>query len=447
MNLEYFTAGIAYSPEAKAVIDMSGNADVFKPGPRPITTQGHRVAPWGDDNTLPFKVLDMIEKNEVVSSNIQFNIQSAYGLGIKPMMKVRSKDGTVIGYKECTDQAVLDFFEENDIDGYYLESITDMMTFFNVFPEIILSNDRTKIASLRHLEASFSRWGAMGANDKQITKHLYCDWEGGRAKKDQLTVTPVLARYRTLEDLKNRVSDKNGGERFVLQVSMPTPGRSYYANPWWWSIFRSGWYDISVMLPNYKKALLKNHLAVRYVIYISDKYWEDVLRLAKVPPGDVEKEKVAKEEAVKGILDFLTGEDSKGGGMISTRRIMPGGSGKPFEDKYIQIEKVEATIKGGEFIEDAEEANNIISYAMGVHPNLNGATPGKGKGSLGGSDKRELFMIHQAKMRPFRDRLLKPLNLIKKFNGWPADLEFVTPEYEFPTLDVNKSGNQKVIQE
>lgn len=84
----------------------------------------------------------------------------------------------------------------------------------------------------------------------------------------------------------------------------------------------------------------------------------------------------------------------------------------------------------------------MISYAMGVHPNLNGATPGKSKGSLGGSDKRELYNIKSSLMAPFRNRLLTPLNLIKRYNNWPADTVFAVPEHVFTTLDVSKSGSE-----
>ena len=83
---------------------------------------------------------------------------------------------------------------------------------------------------------------------------------------------------------------------------------------------------------------------------------------------------------------------------------------------------------------------------MGVHPNLIGATPGKSKGSLGGSDKRELFNIKQSMMRPFRDRLLKPLNLIKRYNRWPVNLVFAVPEHIFTTLDADKSGKKTNIE-
>ena len=66
---------------------------------------------------------------------------------------------------------------------------------------------------------------------------------------------------------------------------------------------------------------------------------------------------------------------------------------------------------------------------------------------MSGTDKRELFMIKSALMKPYRDRLLKPLYLVKRFNKWPKDLEFIVPDFEFTTLDKNKSGKQEVIQD
>ena len=435
------TGSIAYCPEAQAVISYSGGGDLFEPGLDPVFTQEGKVAPWGTDNDLPAHLLENIRKNDVVGANLQFNQLSGYGLGIKPMIRI-AENGKVVGYEECADEEVLRFFEDNDIDGYFMEQINDMMTFFNVFPEIIVNPKGNRIVSLCHLEAAFSRWGAMEENDQEIRWHYYNQWEGGTVK-GKLTRTPVLSRYFTYDRLKEAVARPNA-RRFVLQVGMPTAGHTYYSRPNWWSIFQSGWYDLSVLLPKFKTALIKNHLAVRYVVYISDSYWTEMARLRNIS-GNLEKEKAMRDEITKGLIDFLSDENTKGGTLISTRKFAPSGSGT-LEDKYIQIESIESAIKGGEFIEDAEEASNIISYAMGVHPNLNGATPGKSKGSLGGSDKRELFMIKQAMMRPYRDRLLKPLSLIKRFNGWNKDIVFAVPDVEFPTLDVDKSGKRETNQ-
>jgi hypothetical protein len=96
--------------------------------------------------------------------------------------------------------------------------------------------------------------------------------------------------------------------------------------------------------------------------------------------------------------------------------------------------------EGGDYIEDSEEVSNIISYGMLVHPSLIGAAPGKNK-NINGTEARELFILQQAKLKPFRDRILRPLYVIKAINNWPADLHFVIPNLELTTLDKDKTGS------
>ena len=81
----------------------------------------------------------------------------------------------------------------------------------------------------------------------------------------------------------------------------------------------------------------------------------------------------------------------------------------------------------------------MMAYTLGVHPSLIGATPGKNSG-FSGTDKRELFIIKQALLKPIRDRLLRPLYLIKAINNWPKDIYFTIPNIELTTLDKNKTG-------
>jgi hypothetical protein len=71
-----------------------------------------------------------------------------------------------------------------------------------------------------------------------------------------------------------------------------------------------------------------------------------------------------------------------------------------------------------------------------------GAVPGKNGGSSSGTDKRELMTIKQALMTVFRQRPIRVLNLIKRFNGWPQELTWVIQDFNFTTLDQNKSGKE-----
>jgi hypothetical protein len=128
--------------------------------------------------------------------------------------------------------------------------------------------------------------------------------------------------------------------------------------------------------------------------------------------------------------------------MMVMKKLIPSGN-SAIEEKYIVIEKVEPGVKGGEFLEDSSEVNNTMSYAMQVFPGLIGPQPGKSSGSMSGTDKRELFHIKLATMAPYRDRLLRPLYLVKAYNKFPDNLVWKVVDFEFTTLDQNKSGKQQ----
>lgn len=427
-----------YSPEIRAVIEFPSSADHFAMPDKPIRVGDCAIVPWGANNDLPQQVLAKIGASDVTGSNINFNVTAAYGQGVVPML---GRDGELV---PCDNEEVNMFFENNDINGYFLDQISDLITFNNVFPELIVNKKGDKIVRLSHLEAAFSRWGSMSAKDRTIQKHYYYhDWGVSLPKKGEMTVTNVLSPTFTFDNLIERVAHHQ--RRFVLQIVMPTPGRTYYARPSWWSIFESGTYDLSAMIPKTKIALLKNSLSIRNIIYISNKYWDDFLSHEGISTADKDKVRAARVAECKRLADFVSNAESKGGTLIATKESAPGSIGKAVEDRHIVIEPIKMG-GDGELIKDSEEASNIICYAMGVHPSLIGATPGKNGGSMGGSDKRELFMVRQALLRPYRDRLLIALNLVKRFNKWPSELVFALPEYQFPTLDKSASGDQTIIQ-
>jgi hypothetical protein len=435
MNIVEF-GGISYLPEIKALITFAPSREILTEPDSTITVGRYTVVPWGSDNNLPAEIMEKIGKSEVVSANLEFNILTGYGQGIKPMMR------TETGFTECTDQRVLDFFENNDISGYFLEQLTDLKTFYNVFPEIILSNDLTQIVSLRSKEATFSRWGKMDERTGAINRHFYsAKWANAVTEKDVI-ITDVLDRFNPVADLEQRVKNRNFREpRFIIPVNFPTAGRTYYQFPYWWSIFNSGWYDFSVMVPEVKKALLKNRFGVKYIIYLSPKYFKSIFRDEGIDPTDVEATKARIAQEHQNFSDFLTSSENAGKGIIALKDYLQSANGVT-EEKYIEIQPINLIDGASDLIPDSEEASNIISYVMGVHPSLIGATPGKNGGSLGGSDKRELFMIKQSLTKPLRDRLLRPLVAIKNFNKWPKELVFAVPDIEFTTLDKQPSGKE-----
>lgn len=431
---------LSYLPEAQAIIAQGSSVDFLEVPTSTVTLDKWKIAPWGEMNNLPAELMDKIIKSDTVGSNLKHNIDMMYSQGVRPFLKTVEKG--VEHLEECTDDRVVEFCEANDLAGYFLEQCTDMATFFNAFPELILSGDMNSVYSLKHKEASFSRWGVCDTKTGEIIKHFYsAEWAKG-AKIENTTVSDVLNRNNPLGDLRNRIASRSVAQkRFMLQVNYPTPGRVYYQQPYWWSIFGSGSYDYSTMIWNFKIALMKNGLAVRYIIYVSDKYWDLIFAEEKIDRTNPEAIQARKQAEFTKFRDFLSNEKNAGKGLMALKKMIPSAN-TAIEEKYIVIEEVKNSLKGGEFLEDSSEVSNTINYAMQVHPSLIGSPPGKTGGSLSGTDKRELYHIKSAMMTPYRDRLLRPLYLVKAFNNFPKNLVWKVLEYEFTTLDANKTGKQ-----
>lgn len=439
MNSNIITVGgIAYLPEAQAIVTMTPSSELYT---EPDTTidvgKYKKIVPWGDDNNWPAKVIENTQKCEVVASNLEFNVLAGYGQGVRPAKRI--VEGDKITYQEILSGEIFDWCENNDLMGYFLEQLTDLKTFYNVFPEIIVSKDGKKITTLRSKEATFSRYGTINPKLGRIDKHYYSAKWGDNPQEKDIDVTTVLDRFNTIESLTGYI--EKGERRFIIPINFPTPGRNYYQWATWWSIFMSGWYDYALMIPAFKKALLKNGLGVKYIIYISPKYFNNIFKNEGIDINDKEATEARINQEHQNWQSFLTSAENAGKGIVAIKEMIASASGA-IEEKHIEIVEVPLKMTGGELNEDSSEVSSIMSYAMGVDLEM----PGKNSGSMSGTDKRERFMIRQALMKPIRDRLLRPLTIIRRFNKWPDDVVFIVPDIEFTTLDQNKTGKQETVK-
>lgn len=430
---------LTYLPDVKAIIAQTPSVDMMGEASTYGLIGGRKVALWGEANDLPQVVMEKIGKSDTLAANIDHNIKMLYGQGVKPFLRTVT-DG-VERFDVCEDERVLAFMEQNDLNLYFLEQCADFATFYNAFPEIILTKDLTEVYSLRHKEAAFSRLST--AVKGEIATHFYsAEWHNGKASEENTVVSDLLNRYNPLGDLQNRIKNRRYvTPRFMMHLYFPTPGRVYYQEPPYYSVFRSGSYDYSIMIWNFKRALLKNGLKTKYIIYISDKYWDLIFSEEKIDKNNPEKVKERKETEFAKFRAFLSDEENAGKGMMVLKKLIPSGS-TAIEEKYIVIEEVKNEMKGGELLQDSSEVNNSMNYATGVFPGLVGSPQGKNTGSMSGTDKRELFHIKAAMQAPFRDILLKPLYLVKALNKFPKNLVWKVVDYEFTTLDDNKTGKQ-----
>lgn len=452
---------VLYAKEAQAILMMPSRPSGFidEKNLMPMTVDGITIAPWGCMNLLPQNVMDKIEKVEVVGANADFNWRACYGLGPKlqklvysdnPKEQVLDANGKLIGGKvvdrlDIHAGEVYDWCQRSDISMYFQETLTDLSHFANAFPVLLPSTDRNSIYSIVHREAMFSRW-EIDPDTKAILNHVYSSkWDDNPSRKD-MEFSYVIDEFDDVLDIRANMQGKDAPERLCYPIYMASPGRPYYSYPNWYSIFRSGWYDHLASIPALKKAILKHNLGVKHIIYISPNYLDEKARQAGIKEGDQKAADELKNKLVKEINDTLTGEENAGKALASLAKTIPSGNGTTVE-KYFTIEKVDNNVAEGEYLVDYETGANVVSYAMGVHPNLIGATPGKNSNSLSGSNIREIFLMKQALSKPMIDRAMRPFFAIKKINGWPDDFVLTIPEYTFTTLDEAKDGkkvNEKI---
>lgn len=431
--------GVTLLPEIKTILAVNSSQIFDEKDMRPVVIDQYKIAPWGENNNLPAEILEKIKVSDVVSANLGFNRNVCYGLGPKIVKVIRDKAGKIADYIEVDEGEEYDFFERNDIPMYFLEQITDMVYFHNAFSELIPEKNSKKIYSIRHKEAAFSRWETMDRKG-MINRHFYCGkWDESPGKQD-IVVSKAIDEFNAIGDIQAKMALKK--ERMIYPIYMPSPGRPYYAIPEWYSIFQSGWYDHSVAIPELKKAIMKNNLGVKFIIYISQKYFDDIFLKEGIDRTDPKAVKTRVDAEKTKFNEFLTGTVNANKSIMALKDYVMSGS-SALENKWIEIMPIKNALEGGEYVTDVETAANIMCYAMGVHPSLIGATPGKSSGSMSGTDKRELFMMKQALMKPLVDRAMRPFRIIKKLNNWQKDITITVPEYIFTTLDKNKSGKEE----
>jgi len=441
--------GIHLFPEMEAILAVD-TAGLFNPDYdiEPLVVGPYKVAPWGTDNLLPQHVRKKAESNDIVSANLNFTSNVCFGLGPKLIRALAWEKGKMVDFEEVTSGKEFDFFERNDIPLFMQQQLNDMVEFWNVWCRMDYAKDGNDIYTIRHREAMFSRW-EMQNRRGDINWHYYCagwDQQPG-TDKYPIIASRVIDEFNAVEELKMYAASKNRPKGFIFSAYMPSPGHVYYSRPSWYSIFNSGWYDHSTMVPQLKKAILKNQLGVKYIIYVSPDYFADIFKKEGIPETDRAKrqERINKEK--NAIIDFLTGAENANKGIMTLKKMMPSASGGAIEQKWIEIVPVQNDMKGGEYIDDTESTANIICYAMGVHSALIGATPGKNSNALGGSNARELYLIKQAMMKPLVDRCMRSLKVVKEYNKWDKNIFISIPEYIFTTLDQNKSGKQESTEQ
>jgi hypothetical protein len=315
-----------------------------------------------------------------------------------------------------------------------MEAASDLYWFYNAFPEIILSNDRSKVVSISAQEAMNSRWSKQ--NPKGIIEKCFinANWaDGGKIDSPETVIVPVIdPYYDPVSAVQQRKEFK-----YIYPISFPTPGKTYYQLASWHSVYRNKWLSFAAKIPAFKEAIMKNQISIKYHIEVPDYYWSWKYQdWAKMSTD--ERTKVRTTELTE-FNKVLQGETNAGRSIMTTSRWdevtktkYPGWSITTIDDKY----------KDGTYIEDSQEASSHLLFALGIDGTLIGNSPGKGMGAGSGSDKRVAFNLYINMCLAHEHLILEPLNFIRRYNGWNPKIRFRIARKEITTLDQGKETKQ-----
>jgi hypothetical protein len=433
MHIDDTVATLEVSPGVSALLTETNSAEIYETESdiRPVVVKGttNGYVPWGKANDLPNDVRKKVFDSDILSPNMRFNILTCYGRGLKYTIN-----------DEKDEEEIKTFFKRNRPVPLLLETVTDIKYWDFSIIVLIISNDGQKVVRMINKESMYCRFESCDKKTGKINNVLFANWEDDDNAENPEVIKlldPRDAWYDLMSSLGKIAYDNGekkatGVKKFAVLVKFPSPGQKYYPFPNWQSTFRSGWYDVHTMIPKMKKATMKNGMKIRYHVEIHKNYWVELFKSEDIT--DPEKQVERRKQEFKNIQDFLSGVENKSKVWFSTYYIDP----NKVEQRMVRITVVDTTKEGGEWIEDAEEAANMLCYAQGVHPTMNGATPGKSSGGLGGSDKRELFTMKQALEKPNRDMFLDVFYLVAEVNGW--DITFEIEDIMLTTLDKGKDA-------
>ena len=413
--------------EAKAAFTTPA-ANVFREDVDIIPTRiNDKISyiPWGANNIMPFEILNLIEKDETLSTCQLFNAEVCYGAGLQYCY---------IDAKQTVRDRVDEFLLDNNLPFYFLGVCQDLKHFGFAVSVIILNEDGSKIVRLIRKEACYCRFAPADKNGK-ISHILYANWRKPAVSEDDIEVIEMLDQTAPWLDLMNKIERHTKCKKFAIISRVPTIDSTYYPIPHYAALFRGKWYDIKQLIGIAKEAKLRNSAPIKYHIEVGAKYWESLFRAEGITDRKKQQERIVKEK--QNILDFLTGAENSGKAWFSTFYVTPDGK----EQHDVVIHKIDDSKEGGDWETDIQEAINMICFTMRVHSNLVGSVPGKTQSNNSGSDKRELYTIAQALQKPYHDLLFTVHRIIIRYNGW-EDVHPEIPFIQLTTLDEHKDVKQ-----
>lgn len=345
------------------------------------------------------------------------------------------------------------FIEENNLGLHYMKCMVDDVHMDIYFPTIGLSVGRPsepwnpKIVRVGHLPDVCSRLEQMDSNYRINNVYYSERWRQdatAELEAKEIVAYPAISSESMLPDLRALI-DRNKNKRILKNrptwvacpIYYPSMLKPYYPQPAWWSIYPSGAYEYSSTLIADKAIERRNATMFSKIIFINQEYLEKMYDI--MGDDSIEKQIKRKMEIYSSVNEFLKNRANNGKNLCLDSFMGP--DNKTMQHS-VEIVDVPRPSSGSATKDELEEISSIIFFAIGVHPALIGAVPGK-SGSSGGTYQRELQLLKQNQLAPRQHAYLKFLQSIHRFNGWDKHGVWTITQQVLTTLDRSKTGTEE----
>ena len=424
-------------------------------GPQPKYHYTQYVGGNITEKYIPYETAGVLLRGQIAELKAQGNEDSEEMKQLKDDLKKW----------EETNAQVRHFIEENDLAQTYLDMAGDMALMSQCFVELQLNqrhlnadkkpvdtaNWDPKVIGLKHRSIFTTRLERQDSNYRINNAYVSNQWMDAsmsattiKEEDRKVSAIPFLQSTSAVKDLQRyvrearqkRVSVKKRPTRFIM--SPRDYGGPYYAEAAWHSIFAGSIFEYAFTIVDDRLTRKRNSNIIGRVIYVHQDY---ITKLYQ-QQGEKKKKELRdiQNEVFRSVNEWLSNPSNAGQALVSST--FTGSDGK--EHKAWEIVEIETKANDQASADKTElqEISSIIFFAMGLDAKLIGNTPGD-TASSGGTDLRERFLVKQIQFAILQQLMLRPLEVISRFNEYDEHLVWQIDREVLTTLDNSKTGVTK----
>lgn len=424
-------------------------------GPQPKYHYTQYVGGNITEKYIPYETAGVLLRGQIAELKAQDNEDSEEMKQLKDDLKKW----------EETNAQVRHFIEENDLAQTYLDMAGDMALMSQCFVELQLNqrhlnadkkpvdtaNWDPKVIGLKHRSIFTTRLERQDSNYRINNAYVSNQWMDAsmsattiKEEDRKVSAIPFLQSTSAVKDLQRyvrearqkRVSVKKRPTRFIM--SPRDYGGPYYAEASWHSIFAGSIFEYAFTIVDDRLTRKRNSNIIGRVIYVHQDY---ITKLYQ-QQGEKKKKELRdiQNEVFSSVNEWLSNPSNAGQALVSST--FTGSDGK--EHKAWEIVEIETKANDQASADKTElqEISSIIFFAMGLDAKLIGNTPGD-TASSGGTDLRERFLVKQIQFAILQQLMLRPLEVISRFNEYDEHLVWQIDREVLTTLDNSKTGVTK----